>query len=69
MYRGSSIELNALGESWRCRKCQKIGYCPFAGLGRYRDFLCRDRAFYFGVAIGFGLGRVFLGHDRVCSLS
>ena len=23
MYRGSSIELNALGESWRCRKCKK----------------------------------------------
>ena len=23
MYRGSSIELNALGGSWRCRKCQK----------------------------------------------
>ena len=23
MYRGSSIELNALEESWRCRKCQK----------------------------------------------
>ena len=23
MHRGSSIELNALGESWRCMKCQK----------------------------------------------
>ena len=29
MYRGSSIELNALGESWRYRKCQKLGYCMF----------------------------------------
>ena len=28
-YRGSSLELNALRESWRCRKCQKLGYCMF----------------------------------------
>ena len=29
MYRGSSIELNALGESWSCKKGIKIGYCLF----------------------------------------
>ena len=29
MYRGISIELNALGEGWRCRKWQKLGYCMF----------------------------------------
>ena len=38
MYRSSSIEINALGESWRCRKCKRIGYCPFAGLCRDIDF-------------------------------
>ena len=38
MHRGSSVELNALGEIWRCRKRKRIGYCPFAGLCRNRDF-------------------------------
>ena len=47
MYRGSSIEFNALGESWRCRKCQKIGYCMFGSRqgipGRDKGFLVATR--------------------------
>ena len=42
MYRGSSIELNALRESWRCRKCQKLGYCMFGsrqGAGNSKKWL------------------------------
>ena len=37
MYKGSSIELNALGESWRCRKCKKKK--ATACLGYDRGFL------------------------------
>ena len=47
MYRDNSIELNALGESWRCKKCQEQ---TTACLGRDRRFLvatecrkCQDR--------------------------
>ena len=32
MYKGSSIDLNALGEGWRCKKGLKIGYCMFRSL-------------------------------------
>ena len=39
MYRGSSIELNALGESSRCRKCKKKKKKTIACLGRDRGFL------------------------------
>ena len=48
-------------------KAQK-GYIPLAGLGRDKGFLRRNRVFKFCVATGFDLGKVFLGHDRVCSL-
>ena len=34
MYRGSSIELKALGESWRYRKCQNLGNCMFGSQQR-----------------------------------
>ena len=40
MLKGNSIELNALRESWRCRKCQKIGYCMF---GLRQGIPSRDR--------------------------
>ena len=50
------------------RKTQK-GYCSLARLGRDRGFLYSDRAFWLCVATGFGLGKVFSGRDRVCSLS
>ena len=56
MYRGSSIELNALGESWRCKKCQNQAT---ACLGRDRGFLvateckkCQDKPL------------LVLGHDK-----
>ena len=41
------------------------GYCRLVGLGRDKGFLvlCSDSGFC--VATGFGLGRVFLGRDRV----
>ena len=57
MFRGSSIELNALGESWRCRKCQKIGYCMFGsrqgipGCDRVREMQRTDYC-WFWVTIG-----------------
>ena len=56
MYRGSSIELNALGESWRCKKCQKQATaCLSHDRGvlvttKYRK--CQDRPL------------LVLGHDR-----
>ena len=60
MYRGSSIELNALGESLRCKKGLKIGYCMFgsrqgipsrnrvlSGSMSRQEFLCRDMVLRF----------------------
>ena len=32
MYKGSSIDLNALEEGWRRKKGLKIGYCMFRSL-------------------------------------
>ena len=64
MYRGSSIELNAFGESWRCRKCQKH---TTACLGHDRGFLvatecrkCQEQA-----TASFGSQQRIPGRDRV----
>ena len=64
-----------LGESWRYRKGPER-LLPVGRFGSRQRFslsrqsflvMCRDSGFC--VAIGFGLGRVFLGRSRGCSLS
>ena len=64
-----------LGEIWRCRKgLERLLHVGRFGLRQrfslsWQSFLvlCRDSRF--GVATGFGLGRVFLGRGHGCSLS
>ena len=69
MYKGNIIELNALGESCRCRKCQKKKKMATACSGRDKRFLvaiecrkCQEQA-----TAGFGRRQGIPGRDRVLS--
>ena len=54
-----SIEWNALGESRKCRKGRKGGYCPFQVLGHDKEFFVATELFCVMSWHG------FLCHDKV----
>ena len=56
-----------LGESWRCKKGpERLLHVGRFGLRHIFLVMCRDGGVC--VATGLGLGRVFLGRGRGCSL-
>ena len=43
--------MNALEENWKCRKCKRVGYCPFSGFYCNKEFSIRIEIFWFHVTI------------------